>query len=241
MPQQLGQFGGFKPTASGPQNGLAIVYDLEGFSVFFNQPDAHEYIPRYLSSIIDAVERCLFGGDAFWLPKGDKLLSPLPILPVYRKFLGDGMLYVWSLLDATDSTIAALLTTLTNRLWNIKKRFAAVNRSCAEVVPLAELPPRIRVGVGRGTIYALTAESTFETEYIGICINLASRLQGYCPYLGFIASARIGMKDATLEQHGYIKVVATRIKGFPREIVIVDRKEFEQLPKEVKRERFEPF
>ena len=41
-----------------------------------------------------------------------------------------------------------------------------------------------------------------------------------------IASARIGVSQERLDKHGYLRVVATRIKGFPREIVIVDKAEW---------------
>jgi hypothetical protein len=57
--------------------------------------------------------------------------------------------------------------------------------------------------------------------------------------LGFIASARIGLPEAVLNEHGYVKVVAKQIKGFPREIVIVDQDEYEGLNAETKSAYFE--
>ena len=57
--------------------------------------------------------------------------------------------------------------------------------------------------------------------------------------MGFIASARLGFSDAVLARHGYTRVVATKIKGFPREIVIVDKKEFDALQESVRVDLFE--
>jgi hypothetical protein len=70
-------------------------------------------------------------------------------------------------------------------------------------------------------------------------MNLASRLQKYCSKLDFIASARIGLPQERLEKHGYLRVVAKQIKGFPREIVIVDKTEWEALDPSVRDELFE--
>jgi len=67
---------------------------------------------------------------------------------------------------------------------------------------------------------------------------LASKLQHYCPQLGFIASARLNLPNALLEKHGYKRVIATRLPGFPKEIVIVDKREFEALGPQLRGELF---
>jgi hypothetical protein len=71
-----------------------------------------------------------------------------------------------------------------------------------------------------------------------VCINLASRLQKYCAGLNFIASARLNMPSSILQKHNYMKVVATNIKGFPKEIVIVDRSEYAKLDPKVRQDLF---
>jgi class 3 adenylate cyclase len=235
---QLTEFGGFKGQASLAKHGIAVIFDLEDFSKFFNQPDVQDYIPVYLNKVIAAVEICLFGGEAPWRDK-DKTIEPLTILPIHRKFLGDGMLYVWSLSGIAEDTVSKLATLLCNRLWNIKTAFRKINKSCAEVVPVLDLPPRIRFGVGRGTIYELSVENDSSKEYIGFCVNLASRLQRYCSSLGFIASARLSIKESDLANFNYTKIVATKIKGFPKEIVIVDKKEYEKLDATVRKDLFD--
>jgi class 3 adenylate cyclase len=111
----------------------------------------------------------------------------------------------------------------------LKSRFAEVLKRVADDVPVLDLPARIRFGLARGTIYELTRANAQQKEYIGFCINLASRLQKYSPGLGFIASARIGLSDEVLTKHRYMKVVATKIRGFPEEIVVVDTSEFRKL------------
>lgn len=238
MAKSITKSRGFKPKAGRGRNAIALIFDLQGFSNFFNQPDVHEYVPNYLNTVIGAVESTFFGGDAFWLQKPSKT-APLSVLPVHRKFMGDGVLYVWVSRPNSDSFSNSFLGSLSNRLWNLKRNFEKVNRACADKVPVFELPTRIRFGLARGTAYELSTEGTTNREYIGFCINLASRLQSYCPDLGFIASARLALPQALLEKYGYIRAIATQIKGFPKEIVVVDKDEYTRLPARLKKQLFQ--
>ena len=43
----------FKPTASLPEKALIMLFDLQGFSKFFNQPDVNDYVPKYLNVIFE--------------------------------------------------------------------------------------------------------------------------------------------------------------------------------------------
>ena len=220
------------------RNGIAMIFDLEGFSKFFNQPDIHEYIPKYLNHVLQAVDVCIFGGRKFWLPDQPKL-DRTDLLPVHRKFLGDGVLYLWTPAKGKEDFSQAFIFALANRMWNLKNEFAAVNRAASETVPVVELPPRIRIGIARGTVFELPVEGRPEPEYIGFCINLASRLQGYCPALGFLASARLDLPQDLIDRHGYARVVATRIKGFPKEMLFVDREEYARLQEATKKNLFQ--
>jgi len=129
------------------------------------------------------------------------------------------------------------VTLLCNRLWDLKAGFKKINQASA--VPVSNLPSWIRCGIARGGISELTSAEQSAKEYIGVCINLASRFQHYCPDLGFIASAKVDLRDQVLERHGYKRVIAKKIKGFPKEVVIVDRQEYEQLDPSVRKALFQ--
>lgn len=237
MPRELTDTIQFDTRASRPKHAIVMIYDLAGFTKFFNQPDVQDYVPRFLNHISSVIATVSFGGKAYWdlpLPNGNPLLSP-----VHEKFLGDGGLYVWlppkNQKDFSESSVIYLC----NRLWNIQNGYDEIRRKCAEDIPVYELPHNIRFGLARGTVYELTNNKTHEREYIGICINLASRLHKYCSELAFIASARIGIPKSMLEKYGYIKVVATKLRGFPKEIVIVDKTEYGKLLPEIKKALFE--
>jgi len=222
----------FDSTASRPKHGFALIYDLDGFSKFFNQPDAQNYVPRVMNEISLALNICIFGGQAYWQDNKVKYHS-LNRIPVHEKFLGDGAMYLWAETkhQPLDPTFVQYLI---NRIFNLKMGFGHVVKKCYEIAPVVDLPQKIRFGLAMGTIYELTRKNSAQREYIGFPINLASRLQKYCPALGFIASARIGLPERMIKDDEYIKVVAKKIKGFPREIVIVDKDEYENLSKETK-------
>jgi class 3 adenylate cyclase len=223
----------FSGKASFPKNAIALIYDLEGFSRFFNQPDVQDYIPHFLNNVSKAVSVSLLGGKPYYTTNVENFV-PLDARVMHEKFLGDGALYILQPpKDKADfSTIT--LSRLCNRIWNIQLRFKELIKSMSDDIPVFEVPTRIRFGLARGSVYELRKSQGGAREYIGFCVNLASRLQQYCPSLGFIASARLQIPAATFEKHGYIKVVATQIKGFPKELVIVDHNEFERLDNDVR-------
>jgi class 3 adenylate cyclase len=228
----------FTDRASRAKHGLVLIGDLEGFSRFFNQPDVNDYVSKFLNHVFEAVNVCLAGGEAYW--SEDKTYLPLEIQPSHVKFLGDGAMYIWTM-DSHSSDFSQLtIQRLCNRLWHLKHGFNKVLIKSADDVPVFDLPPRIRFGLARGTVFELRHKNSAQTEYIGFCINLASRLQTYCPQLGFIASARLGLAKSILEKNNYIKVVAKKIKGFSNEIVIVAKAEFNRLDQEIKEELFDP-
>lgn len=230
----------FEGTASQPQSALALLFDLEGFSQFFSQPDVQDYVPKFLNRIFDCISVCIDGGTAYWKGKESRMPLPGVAKPAHVKFLGDGALYLWNTGEEPGCLDETTKIYLLNRLWNLQSNFGVVLKAARDDVPVADVPRRIRFGFAQGTVYRLGyAGDGGESEYIGYCINLASRLQHYCRELGFIASARLGLPQDVLDENGYIKVVAKKLAGFPREVVVVDKDELKSLPAETRRDLFE--
>jgi len=223
-------------SASHPQNAISLIYDLEGFSKFFNQPDVQEYIPVYLNIISQAISTCLFGGVAYW-QDGVKY-PPLSSTPIHEKFMGDGGLYIFTPGGLADFR-EGFPVTLCNRLYMLRRNFHQVVEKCVDAVPVFAIPQNIRFGLARGTVYELASQHGGSSEYIGFCINLSSRLQSYCPELGFIISARLKIPANKLIESGYKTVLATRIKGFPKELVLVDQDEYAKLNEDIRSQLFE--
>jgi len=227
----------FKPRASYPEQAIVLIFDLENFSGFFSQPDVQEYVPKFLNLVLEAVKVCIDGGKAYWLENDSEkntILSPLP-KHIHSKFLGDGALFIWRYNDFKHEQII----TLVNRLYNLKLFFSKIVANAADIVPVIDIPKNIRFGMAAGSVYKLTYNNSIKEEYIGYSINLASRLQSYCREIGFIFSGRLNIKSTELEENQYVKKVAKKIKGFPREYVIIDKGNFDNLTNEVKTELFE--
>ena len=153
----------FKPMAKPPFNGVALIFDLEGFSAFFAQPDVQTYVPLFLNRVFDCMHSIVEGGEAYWMPQTERLNALAP--PDHFKFLGDGGLYVWKIGDG-GSMPEDMLGTLINRVWNLKSNFHRILAACSDDVPVADLPKRIRFGVARGTFYELTRDRDVTAEYI---------------------------------------------------------------------------
>ena len=227
----------FKSEASHPTQALVLIFDLGGFSNFFAQPDVHQYVPKFLNRIFNCISICINGGEQYWLEDNEIIDTFIP--PVHQKFLGDGGLYIWTFQKGLSEFESQDIMFFINRLWNVKNKFNTILEYCSDEVPVVDLPNKIRFGLSAGSVYKLTYLNSTQTEYIGYPINLASRLQSYCRDLGFIASGRINLKEKTLSKNGYIKIVAKNLKGFPKEIVIVDKKEYDKIDTEIKKELFE--
>ncbi len=227
----------FTEKASLPKNAIALIFDLEGFTRFFNQPDVQAYVPVFLNHISKEFSAVLFGGKPTWADDDDKMLK-LKLTVAHEKFMGDGGLYILLPPEGKTDFSVEHLSLLCNRLWLLKNRFDKVVDAAWERVPIAEVPRKIRFGLSRGTVYELQNAANAAPEYIGFCINLASRLQSYCRDLGFIASARLMIPQDRLERSGYKKVVATKLKGFSNEIVIVDSAEFDALDAQTRDDLF---
>jgi len=91
MKRQTSTFS-FTGKASYPKNAVALLYDLEGFSRFFNQPDVQDYVPAFLNHVSAAMGVNLFGGEAYWAHNAT--IDPLEIEVAHEKFTGDGALYI---------------------------------------------------------------------------------------------------------------------------------------------------
>jgi len=237
----------FKYEDNDEKHGFVMVFDLEGFTQFVNQRDVDDYhITEYLNGVFKSIDVCLLGGIPFWAKYEEKMWLPFSQVeryskPTHVKFLGDGALYLWTRPFTNSDFKLEFILLLMNRLATLREDFKKVVRLCSDEIQAFNVPERIRFGFARGTVYELSGQRLAEKsqkEYVGSCVNLASRLQNYCPQLGFIASARLAIPNSDLDEHGYMIVSAKKIRGFQQEKVIVIREEYKSLPKKTKTELF---
>jgi class 3 adenylate cyclase len=228
----------FDPKPTVPSDGLAVIYDLADFTRFLTTPDAQRFASRFLNIITSAID----GGDCYWWRKdGRYTVEPfeaLPLKPVQRKFLGDGELLIWNI-PGTEGYPDEFTVYLMNRLWNLQAHFPAILKRAMTTVPIGVLPGSIRIGIARGLQYELH-RSDGSKEYVGVAINLATRLSRHSQRVTFLASARLDIPLEKLYSHNFTLAYATGIKGFSaKEVVIVDNIEYQSLEASEKGRCFE--
>ena len=210
---------------------LAAVFDLSGFTKFCSQIDPHLLLPEFLNSFLgwlfdeikkEFVEKTHDGGK--------ELRADLPFM---AKFTGDGVLFLWDTRKMDNTQICNAVVCLKNICYSYTNEFYPGIKKVVDNPPTA-----LRCGIARGKLFSVgNAE-----DYVGPCINLASRLQRvslltFCfPRKGFDIEKDMG-KDA--------KTVYTEkrfsIRGIGENILVwVVKEEFDKLPEEEKKSFGEP-
>jgi len=152
---------------------IAAIFDLSGFTNFCKQVDPHLAVPEYLSRFLEWLFNKI---KAEFLQKtyeeGRGLWAELPFL---AKFLGDGVLFLWDTgnmgkVEINNVVVSCQLIC-----------DAYVTDFCPEIrKEVVDPPTALRCGIARGRVFAIGNGD----DYVGPCINIASRLQrlgvGFC-------------------------------------------------------------
>jgi class 3 adenylate cyclase len=207
---------------------VAAVFDLAGFTRFCNQVDPHLAVPRYLGSFLDWLfgeirERLTAESDGVH----QKLWAELPFL---TKFLGDGALFLWNTRGLSEALICKIVTMLYGICYDYRHEFFP------RISMAVDKPPSVlRCGIARGRVFSVGDGR----DYIGHCINNASRLQKlslltFCfPHRGF------NIQECMPENYRRLfvqKSVSVRGIG-EKELIWVLKNEFDRLPEKT-REQF---
>lgn len=202
---------------------LAAFLDLEGFTDFCSQMDAHLAIPDYLSRYFDWLFQTL--AEQFREGDGDGVVRIWGSLPFYVKFLGDGLLFLW------DTDLSPGLAGTANIVRNLLEVTQLYPSDFVRVMrrSVSKPPSRLRCGIARGQVIAVGGGA----DYVGPCINLASRLQKLAT-LSFAVSARgfdlSRAPDGEGTLRSFLTLKQTALRGIgEHELVYVRRDEFATL------------
>lgn len=205
---------------------LAVILDLKDFTAFCDQRDPHLVVPQFIKSFLE------------WLFK--KVRIELLIeeagnevvlwshLPFFGKFLGDGVLLLW---DVTDMGSEAKR--------NIVYSFDII---CAdyetEFLPslkktISKPPSKLRCGIAQGQVTSIAGGS----DFVGLCINIASRLQKLGDGAFSFAFTQKGLEpDEEEDWYEDFRLIKIPIRGISNEeLVYVLKSEFRKLSNNLKR------
>ena len=207
---------------------LAVIVDLKDFTVFCDQRDPHLVVPQFVKSFLE------------WL--FDRLRAQLLLeeagnnvvlwshLPFFGKFLGDGVLLLW---DVTDMGGGAKR--------NIIQSFDAIcNDYETKFLPLLKQhismpPPKLRCGIAQGLVTSIADGR----DFVGLCINIASRLQKLADGAFSFAFTQKGLEpeEGTVwHESRDFRLIKIPVRGISKdERVYVLDSEFRKLSKDLKR------
>lgn len=222
-------------TAGGEKfDALAAIFDLQGFSSFFDARDPFATVPEFLETFLQWLFATL-RSEFVKKENGDAVLL-WSYLPMFAKFMGDGVLLLWSIPTDQRHGGAAAIGNIVARLLRTCVAYRdQFHPSIAD--EFEEAPITLRCGGALGEVAALANRQ----DYVGPCINIAARLQKLGP-LSF-AFARKGCNPNRCFRGEWQNVFApatVRIRGIHRaERILVDVAEFASLSKKAKSELFE--
>ncbi len=204
---------------------LAAIFDLSGFTNFCSQVDPHLAVPEYLSRFLDWLFAEVKKGSLKEDNEEEKILWAS--LPFLAKFLGDGVLFLWDTRNMGGAEICNVVTSLWEICGNYAREFYPVVRK------IVVQPPRVfRCGISRGMVFSVGNGE----DYVGPCINIASRLQKLSS-LTFCFSRRGFDVEKHMPEETAAKYVlkSVSLRGIGEdELVWVREEEFDGLPGEEK-------
>lgn len=207
-------------TKSNQVPAIVAIYDLSGFTNFCNQRDPQLCVPEFLSDFLEWLfkdikrefsKRKENNGRIYWTD-----------LPFFAKFMGDGVLFLWDAAGMQDVFMCNILISLRSIGINYAMEFVEKVKDRYKAVP-----EEMRCAVTCGAVYSVGNGK----DYVGPCINLASRLLKYSN-INFSFSRtgfnfEIGMVKVTRKNY-IVKSAAIRGMG-EKELVGIHAEDFENL------------
>ena len=202
------------------KNVICAFFDLESFTRLCNQIDPDLVIPVFLKKYLDwffdqiqneTKEKEYNEGIDTWHD-----------LPFFIKFLGDGLLVLWDISKTSQIVQGNIILSCRNIVNSYSKSFYEKIKKI-----VVEPPKKLRCGITKGKVYSVGNGN----DFVGQCINFASRLQKL-PGITFAFSNRgIDLEiyfDEEVRKNYLIKMIEARGIG-ENELVVILKKEFEEM------------
>jgi len=140
---------------------------LEGFTDFCNQIDPQLVIPEFLDCFLSWLFQKI--EESFTESIDKEVVTIWGSLPFFGKFTGDGALFLWDTdLSMGQSGIGNITISLRHICEQYQTEFhPKISKEIAKV------PKKLRVGIARGQVLSIGDNN----DFVGPCINMASRLQ----------------------------------------------------------------
>jgi class 3 adenylate cyclase len=212
---------------------LAAIFDLQGFTSFFDVRDPFATVPEFIEKFLQWLFETLRAEFSKKLV-GDTVLL-WSYLPMFAKFMGDGVLLLWSIPTDQRHGGAPAIGNIVARLHRTCVSYRDTFRpSISET--FSDSPATLRCGGAFGQIAAVGDRH----DYVGPCINVAARLQKLAT-LSFAFSRHGCDPDRCFkgEWRDVFTPAIVQIRGIHRaEPILIDVKEFESIPLKLRKDLF---
>lgn len=199
---------------------IAAIFDLSGFTDFCAQPDPYLVLPKYLSRFIKWLFDNIVNEQTFKKYRKGRLLHTH--LPFFAKFLGDGVLLLWDTKDMNMVNMCNVILLLSRTCRRYNREFVPQIKK-----EMSYVPRTLRCGAARGSVCTVGGGR----DYVGVCINTASRLQKLGSLTFCFACKGIDFSKAATDET--LKMYTTKlveIRGVGKEeLVYVRVSEYDKL------------
>lgn len=202
---------------------LAVILDLEGFTAFCDQRDPQHEVPRFLDRFLKWLFQRL-REELFDTEDGNEVVL-WTHLPIFGKFLGDGVLLIWDVSNVSLESRRIIVQTF--------------DIICSDYVDVfltktfrsfTQPPLMLRCGIAQGQVTSIANGN----DYVGMCINVASRLQKLADDAFSFGFTQKGLEEEEGSAwYEHFTLIQIKIRGLAKpEFVYVFRSEFNKLPRE---------
>jgi hypothetical protein len=145
---------------------MAVILDLKDFTEFCDQRDPDLEVPRFIKQFLNWLFKSL-SDELFQKQDGGKVILSTH-LPFFGKFLGDGVLLLWDVSEISSESRLNIVKAFDIICNDYEIKFLKVIRS-----KFTKPPSKLRCGVAQGRVTSIADGD----DFVGLCINIASRLQ----------------------------------------------------------------
>jgi hypothetical protein len=204
---------------------ICAIFDLEGFTNFCKQIDPHLAVPMFLSKYLE----WFFDEIKTETKKEeyDEGIDTWHELPFLIKFMGDGLLVLWDISKIDEHGQVNIIISCNQIVDDYINNFLPVINK-----KVVEPPGKLRCGIAKGNVFSIGNG----LDYVGPCINFASRLQKL-PGVSFAFSNRgidLEAVDNKYINEDFIEKLI-EVKGIGNsEIVFILEREYENMDESLK-------
>lgn len=206
--------------------GLAVILDLKDFTSFCDQRDSHSAVPEFLDKFL----RWLFEAirkELLDIKDGAEVVLWFH-LPIFGKFLGDGMLLLWDVTDMSNEARRNLVQAFDLICNDYEKIFLKNIRT-----DFTRPPSKLRCGIAQGLVTSIANGQ----DYVGMSINIASRLQKLADDSFSFGFTKKGLEEEEgSDWYDDFRLIKFHVRGIAKEeLIYVLKREFRSLSKEDRR------